>query len=185
MQCNIDKKLIRRDMISKRKQMHISKVRENSDIILESFIDLNLDYKTVMCYLDFSNEVITKEFVSYFKINGYILTVPVCDDNNMFAAKFNDLDEFKVSKLGVLEPENPELIDSNLIDLCIIPGVAFDKQGNRVGYGKGYYDKFLRNKKTIKVAICHDFQLIDDIIQSDDNDVKMDYIITEKRVLKL
>ena len=185
MQCSIDKKEIRQKMISKRKELTKDVIEENSEVILESFIDLGFDFKNVMCYLSFGSEVDTTHFISYFKINGFEVSVPVCIESDMFAAKFNDSDLFKVSKLGVLEPENPDYVEKESIDICIVPGVVFDIFGNRVGYGKGYYDKFLNNQNIIKIGVCHDFQLLDKKISVSENDVKMDYIITEKRIIKI
>ena len=185
MQCNIDKKEVRNMMLSLRKNVSKTDLRNNSEMILERFIDIGFNFNSVMCYLSFGNEVDTTPFISYFKINDKEVSVPVCNGLDMFAAKFNDLDTFKVSNLGVMEPENPLKIDKSSIQICIIPGVAFDIYGNRVGYGKGYYDRFLAGENIIKIAICHDFQLIDKKISSDKNDIKMDYIITEQRTIKI
>ena len=185
MQCNIDKKEIRQTMLSLRKNISKEVLRDNSEMILEHFIDLGLSFDNVMCYLSFGKEVDTAPFISYFKICDKNVSVPVCDGLDMFAAEFNDLDSFKITKLGVMEPEKPIKIDKKSIEICIIPGVAFDVFGNRVGYGQGYYDRFLNDENIIKVAICHDFQLIDRKIASEKNDIKMNYIITEKRTIKI
>lgn len=185
MQCNIDKSYIRKQVLAERKKLRKFEVRENSEEIFEKFVDLNIKCTSAMCYLDFNNEVETAQFIAFFKTNNIDVSVPVCDKDVMHAAKFMDTEPFKISKLGVLEPEFPKLINPGLIDLCIIPGVAFDIYGNRVGYGKGYYDKFLCDKKIIKIGICHDFQIYDNPISNDTHDVKMDYIITEKRIICL
>ena len=185
MQCSIDKNKIRKTMLSLRKNVSKNDLRDNSEIIFERFIDIGFKFDNVMCYLNFGKEIDTTPFISYFKNNGNNVSIPVCNGLDMYAAKFNDLDSFKISKLGVMEPENPIIIDKSTIQICIIPGVAFDIYGNRVGYGKGYYDRFLSGENIIKVAICHDFQIIDKEILSDKNDIKMDYIITEKRTIKI
>jgi 5-formyltetrahydrofolate cyclo-ligase len=70
-------------------------------------------------------------------------------------------------------------------DLIVVPGVAFDLSGNRIGYGKGYYDRFLNNpeSKARLVGLCHDFQLIDGAIPADLHDIQMDIIVTGRRII--
>ena len=88
--------------------------------------------------------------------------------------------EYKKSSLGVLEPisytvlENPSVI--------IIPLVACDVNKNRIGMGKGYYDRYLKGKNCLKIGICYDFQVVEGIIPNE-TDVPLDIIITEKRTL--
>lgn len=89
--------------------------------------------------------------------------------------------EFVLSKFGTEEPkEYKEITD---IDVCFLPLVACDLSFNRLGYGKGYYDRFLSANACLKIGICYDFQIVDKI---DYNlwDVPLDIIITEKRIIK-
>ena len=105
----------------------------------------------------------------------------------MKAVKINSLDELIVDNYGILEPK---YVDKNNIgdnfDLIIMPGVAFDRCGNRIGYGGGYYDKYLLNiKEDIKkIALAYDIQVIDDI-HREKHDIKVDCIITEKEIVVL
>ena len=71
-------------------------------------------------------------------------------------------------------------------DIIVVPGVAFDLNGHRIGYGKGYYDRFLHNPeiKACFVGLCYDFQLIVDLIPIDHHDIRMDIIITESRIIR-
>ena len=73
------------------------------------------------------------------------------------------------------------------VGICFVPGIAFDKSGNRIGFGKGYYDRFLKDKPQItKIGICYDFQLLKKVqIPFDEFDIKMDIIVTEKEVIRL
>lgn len=70
-------------------------------------------------------------------------------------------------------------------DLIVVPGVAFDRSGHRIGYGKGYYDRFLQHpgKKACLVGLCHDFQLLDGAISVDAHDIQMDIIVTDRRTI--
>ena len=87
---------------------------------------------------------------------------------------------------GILEPR-PTGIEhqADEADLIVVPGVAFDLSGHRIGYGKGYYDRFLKHpeRKTHLVGLCHDFQLIDGSIPIDRHDIQMDIIVTDRRII--
>jgi len=65
----------------------------------------------------------------------------------------------------------------------IVPGIAFDKAGSRIGFGKGCYDMFLDGLNAVKIGFCYDFQVMDEI-PSDDHDIRMDFLVTEKGVLR-
>ncbi|HIC83915.1 MAG TPA: 5-formyltetrahydrofolate cyclo-ligase, partial [Nitrososphaerales archaeon] len=89
----------------------------------------------------------------------------------------------KTNNLGILEPTDGEICTN--IDVIIVPGLAFDQSGNRLGFGSGYYDKFLNSQSIeYKIALAFDFQVVDkiDIIE---HDVPMDLIITENRTIKV
>ncbi len=76
-----------------------------------------------------------------------------------------------------------QVVDPTSLDLVIVPGIAFDMNGNRVGYGKGYYDTLLRELNTEKIGIAYDFQIVPKIIVQD-HDVPMNSILTESRILE-
>lgn len=183
-QCNT-KNLVRKKYLSMRNSMKKCDVQALSDIVFENFRDLNLSYKSVMTYLNFGNEVSTRNFINFFKSCDKEISIPMCSQTSMCAVKLVDFMQFKINKFGILEPENPVIIDESSIDICIVPGVVFDKLGNRIGFGKGYYDRFFQNKDMIKIGICYDFQISDEEIESESHDVKMDYVISDKRILKL
>ncbi len=87
------------------------------------------------------------------------------------------IDNFTKGAFGIKEPVGKEEM---IPDLVIVPGIAFDKDGNRIGYGGGYYDKYLSNKKVFKIGFLYDFQLIKGI-KSEKHDVKMDKIIIAEK----
>jgi len=71
-------------------------------------------------------------------------------------------------------------------DLIVVPGVAFDLSGHRIGYGKGFYDRFLQHpgRKAHLVGLCHDFQLIDGPIPAEGHDIRMELIVTDQRIIR-
>lgn len=108
-----------------------------------------------------------------------------------------EMDFYKVSSLsdlreGAFHIMEPVVDGGTLFEplpdkqvICFVPGLAFSRDGGRCGYGKGYYDKYLsKYPNVIKIGICADFQLIDSL-NTDEYDIKMDYIITEKEIIEL
>lgn len=87
--------------------------------------------------------------------------------------------------MGILEPiDDSIVVKKEDIDLIIVPGTVFDREFNRIGYGGGYYDRYLEDiaYKNNKVVLAYDFQIIDKI-ESEEHDIKMDLIITDKEVI--
>lgn len=107
------------------------------------------------------------------RVNGSTLDILRYDADNMHIGAFN-----------INEPSGHNTTDIEAIDLVIVPGVAFDKNGNRLGRGKGYYDSLLSNCRAIKIGVCYDFQLLDNI-PAENHDVKMDIIITPKYLIRI
>ena len=84
---------------------------------------------------------------------------------------------------GIEEPKEYEIITKSA-DISIIPLVACDKNGNRIGFGKGYYDKYLKDKNTVKIGICYSWQIVD-FIQKTTGDISLDYIVSEQEIIKV
>ena len=84
---------------------------------------------------------------------------------------------------SVLEPCGTETADIKKIDAVLVPGIAFDKNGARVGFGKGCYDRFLKNVSAIKIGVCYDFQICEKICD-EEHDIKMDFLISENGMYK-
>ncbi len=182
----MNKKEIRKEIIKKRKKLSQYEVEHKSKIITKKIIDLNLINKdmNILLYSDYKNEVKTKYLIEYIlKYVGYILLPKVEENNTLSIHKVINLDELKPSNMNILEPTTDNIISYKDIDLIIAPGVAFDKNMNRLGYGGGYYDRLLTNiNETCKViAIAYDLQ-IKESIPTDKHDKLMDYIITETSI---
>ena len=133
-------------------------------------------------YNSFNCEVKTDEIIQFLIDNNKLVFLPKVQGENMVAIKIEKTTNFKTNKFGINEPVGvPENIDDFV---AIVPCLAVDKKGNRLGYGGGFYDKFLKAKTSIKIAICYDFQVVDNI-KSMPFDVPMDLIVTEKQVRKI
>jgi 5-formyltetrahydrofolate cyclo-ligase len=123
-----------------------------------------------------SDEVFTHDFVLDQASNKTII-LPVVKDDELELKVFSGLENMVVGKaFGIEEPVGESFKRLDEIDLIIVPGVAFDKMNNRLGRGKAYYDKLLKQTKAYKVGVCFDFQHIDHV-PVDQFDVRMDLVI--------
>ena len=160
---------------------------QKSQKIQQFFKDLQIvkEAKTILAYLSYGKEVMTNNIIFEYidKIN---IVIPECNIQNetMHCVKLNTSSVFEKNIYGINEVSNPEFYKGD-IDIVIVPGIAFDIYGNRIGHGKGYYDKFLHNKNICKIGFCYSDNLITDEIPNDCHDIKMDYIITDREVLKI
>jgi 5-formyltetrahydrofolate cyclo-ligase len=137
--------------------------------------------KYILIYNSLSDEVSTAAFLSkWAKEKEFYL--PVVSNNDLVVRKYEANGNYTTSALGVKEPVGENIINCNKIDLVIVPGIAFDRKMNRLGRGKGYYDRFLSTLKATKIGVCFDFQLLDNI-PTDAHDVKMDMIVSENEMV--
>ena len=184
----MDKKEIRREVISKRDLLN-NKIE--LDEVIEKKLKDNKIYKNsknIFIYLGFGSEINTIKYVEDFLQEGKKVIVPYTDMKNkvMYGIEINTLDGLKKNKFGILEPtDSSEVFNKEDIDLIIMPGVAFDRSGNRVGYGGGYYDKFLSeiNSDIPTIALAYDIQILEEV-PSEKHDIKVHMVITEKDTIK-
>lgn len=139
------------------------------------------DASTILIYNSMEGEVSTHAFIEKWKSEKQFY-LPVVKDGHLVFRKLEDTTRFEKSNIGVDEPIGDDFTDFSKIDMIIVPGTAFDRKCNRLGRGKGYYDRFLTNMKAPKVGVCFDFQLKDQI-PADDRDIKMNMIVGENELL--
>ncbi len=136
--------------------------------------------QTIMVYLSIDSEVDTLELTKKMLLLGKRLCAPVCMAGGMMAARsFSSFDELKRGRYGILEPQGDEVFD---IDLILVPGLGFNERFHRIGYGAGYYDRFLSNTSAITCGLFYDKQRADFLEES--HDLPLDYIVTETKILK-
>lgn len=136
----------------------------------------------ILLYHSLPDELPTIEFIDKWngrkqlflpRVNGINLDILPCDRSRMHLGAFN-----------IEEPDGDDTVDISSIEVVIVPAVAFDRYGNRVGRGKGYYDRLLANSSATKIGIGYDFQFIDEDIDADTHDVPLDIIITDRRHMR-
>ncbi len=162
-----------------------------SEAICEQFMALPefAAAQTVMVYIDVRTEVRTRQHLPKLLASGKQIVVPYCVDGELELFLLNDMDELSVGMYKILEPKEElrgradKRVDVKSLDLIMVPGVAFDKRGARMGHGFGYYDKLLEHARLDAplVAFAFECQLFPEI-PTQAHDVFMDKIITEKQI---
>lgn len=138
---------------------------------------------TVFCYVSTEMEVDTRSIIDCLRRSGKTVLVPrMLNREKMIAVEFDGWDGLRAGQLGILTPDSDEEWPGEA-DLCITPGLGFTRDGRRIGYGKGYYDKwFAAHPRSARAALCYECQIVDDI-PTTDTDMRVHRIITEKRII--
>ena len=145
--------------------------------------------RVVMCYVSYGSEVVTRQFLSQVWADGKRLIVPCCAGDRLELFELEDFEELQPGTLGILEPDSSlrGLADRRVavedLDFIVVPGLAFDRHGGRIGYGRGYYDRLLAEARpeTALVAVAFECQMIDEVPMGE-SDVRVDVILTESAV---
>ena len=138
--------------------------------------------RNIFIYINMQDEPSTFDLIGLAMALEKVVCVPkLYSDGSMKPIIINPFTEFGVDEYGIQEPKKGKV--APYIDLAIVPMVAFDKECNRLGRGKGYYDRFFEQYDCKKIGIAFDCRLVEKV-ETEEHDVKMDVIVTEKRVLK-
>lgn len=173
-----EKTEIRKYINSIKKKYDLLSLQKLSDKILLK-LEISDDFcaaKTILMYYSLKDEVQTHDFIDKWKNKKTILLPVVRADKlelHIYAGKENLVN----GAFHISEPKGTTFTDYKKIDLAIIPGIAFDNSGNRLGRGKGYYDRFLKNIKAKKIGLCFPFQIVEKL-PTENFDIRMDNIIT-------
>jgi 5-formyltetrahydrofolate cyclo-ligase len=174
------KKQIRKEIKILKSRLSVEEKQIRSRQILEKLAqnEAFIQAKTVMLYWAMDDEVQTQEFICNWTAKKKIL-LPCVTGNVMILKQFISIEQMQPGEsFGIPEPTGEEFTDYSSIDVIVVPGVAFDRQNNRMGRGKAFYDKFLRNITAKKIGVCFGFQLFGNV-PTDPFDVKMDLVIAE------
>lgn len=184
------KDTIRKQVLEIRNKLSDDEVYQLSEAIFNNLKENSFFNNSthVMIYLDFKHEVKTDFIINYCLLNDKKVYIPICipETHEICISRITSLKELHSGHYGIREPlpEYIRLSDSSLVDLVLVPGVAFDSSGNRIGFGAGYYDRFMKRLQpgAVKAALAYSFQVID-LVPSDEYDIPADYIITEKNTI--
>lgn len=182
----MEKTAIREKLLEMRRSLTSKFIEEASENVVSLVIQTKevLNAKHVLIYSHFDNEIKTAKLTGWLLYQGKNVYLPVVDKKQMYAANIKRA-TLELNSFGIAQPKMDEadIVLPEKLDMVIVPGVAFDKEKNRVGYGGGYYDAFLKQTKAYRMAFAYDFQIVDRI-PATEYDEKMDAIATPDFVLK-
>ncbi|KAA0003805.1 MAG: 5-formyltetrahydrofolate cyclo-ligase [Thermoplasmata archaeon] len=184
-----EKQEIRKKLLDLRNSLSTIEILEKSNRVIKNIYGMD-DFrkaKVIATYISFGTEVNTHGLIRSL-IGKKEVLVPVVvdrDKKEIILSELKHWKELSSGSYGILEPKK-EFIrerDGSEVDIYLVPGVAFDAHGNRIGYGSGYYDRLLGNASGVKVGVAYDFQVIERI-PSEGHDVKLDKIVTDTGVIE-
>ena len=182
----------RKKVIELRKNKSYDFIIKNSNKITTTLLSLEEFKKasTIMLYLDFNNEVKTDYLVNTLIDLGKKVLVPITikENKTLIPSEIKNLDsEIKIGTYGIREPKKEFIRENNIesIDILIVHAVAFDINKYRLGYGGGFYDRFIEKLRsdTLTIGLAFEFQIFDSI-PKESHDAQLNYVITEKRIIK-
>ncbi|MFO8023194.1 MAG: 5-formyltetrahydrofolate cyclo-ligase [Perlabentimonas sp.] len=179
MDINTLKKQLRESIKATKKTISNEQKQAESEAVFKTIEQLPefAAAKTILAYWSIDDEVSTHDFIiKWYKAKQVLL--PVVVDNTLEIREFSGMDCMVEGKsFGIFEPSKGKIVSPSSIDLGIIPGVAFDTTGNRLGRGKGFYDRLLKNYNFLKIGVCFSFQYVQEV-PTNRNDIKMDKVVT-------
>ncbi len=183
------KSKVRNAVLEKRNALPLIHIAQKSDYIQEIIIN-SKEFRianVVGGYVSKGSEVRTQKILKSAIIDNKTLALPKIVNDRIIFRRVTSMDfqgnKLVTSRFGTKEPPNSANIVNN-IDTLIVPGIAFDKQGYRLGYGKGFYDKYLARKKGLfTMGLAFEFQLLENDLPHNDFDQKLNALITESRII--
>jgi len=181
------KAMLRKSILSRRLALHATEKTVADDAIQDALLALP-EYVTadaVALYFAVNNEVSTEKVIIQTLSVGKVLFLPALEAGAMLFRRVTAWEDLVAGSFGIMQPSGGcEAADPEEIGLIVVPGVGFDLSGQRIGYGKGYYDRTLHRLegKGKLTALCYEFQLVGSLA-GEQHDVNMDRIITERRII--
>ncbi|MEN2985405.1 MAG: 5-formyltetrahydrofolate cyclo-ligase [Thermodesulfovibrionaceae bacterium] len=177
---------LRKKMLDIRKSIPFLLRKKKEIKIFEGVIELVKTYsaKSILLYASYNDEVDTWRIFDYCINNSIKTAFPKVDKNKRELKIYwiNKKEDLVPGYKGILEPKNNNSAKIEDIDLLLVPGVVFDERCFRIGYGGGFYDKLLRNKRSLAVGLAYEEQIVKSIPE-EAHDIRVDLVITDKRTI--
>ena len=184
------KRTLRQTILAQRRALSHEQWRLASQAAQERLLALE-EFQRADCialYAPLHNETDTAMILSVAFAAGKRVLYPAVCGAHMVFRQVEGIECLSKGCFGILEP-CPTGTDhqADEADLIVVPGVAFDQAGHRIGYGKGFYDRFLQHpgRSAHLIGLCHDFQLIDGQIPAETHDIRMELIVTDQRLVRI
>ena len=185
------KDLLRKVILKKRDVLSSDEWFEKSEKIIIRLLNLFeiIKAESIFTYVSFRSEVDTHRMIESFLEKGKAVSVPFTDieKKTLIPSIIKSVEiDLSPGAFGILEPAFDKLRPMSLetIDIMIVPGAVFSEKGFRIGYGGGFYDRFLKKNSIKSYALAFEFQIVDQVPFDPELDMKVDYIVTDKRVVK-
>lgn len=175
----MDKRALRKEIREKKRAMTEEQICEASlrlgELLVQS--EMYQHAKTVYGYLPFNQEVRTTPMLQRALLDGKRVAVPKIYGDEMKFIYLNDFSRVEKSSFGIPEPVEDGLVADDPTALVLMPGLAFDAQGHRIGYGGGFYDRFLAKEPNHPtIALCYEFQMLPEL-QTQEHDIPVDCVL--------
>ena len=183
-----EKDKIRKEILKKRNNLSYEEVEKKSSLIIKNLEKFIKNAENVMIFMDMKNEVrITKLMELYPEKNFFISKITDSKNREMKISKYNE-NELVLHKFGYYESSSNDFYDEKILDIVIVPAIAFDFGKNRIGFGGGYYDTFLKkvrekNKKVLFIGVCYNFQIIKNV-PIEEHDIVLDLVVNENQIIR-
>ncbi len=178
---------LRQEMLKKRLLIDTREAEVSSGHITHTLLELDCikNAKCVMAYYSHKNEPNLLAFMHALLETGKNVALPyIAGDDNLIAVDYTYDSVMRSNIYGIPEPIISNESEQVEPDVVLVPGIAFDMELNRIGFGAGYYDRFLKETDAFKIGICFDIQVVPHIAAKP-YDISMDMLVTETRVLGL
>lgn len=185
-----EKEILRKKIIEQRKNKNHFEINQSSKIIFEKIIsnDLYKKAQIIMLYSALPGEIILDDLINQALKDNKTVCVPYLHKNfsTMDAAVISDISDLVLGKFNIKMPkiENLKIINPINLDLIFVPGLAYDKNGYRLGFGGGYYDKFLLKSSNANfIGVIYDEYILNEI-PIEKHDISMSYLVSESGILR-
>ena len=181
------KRALRREVLAERDALASDDRTARSEAIAERFLELTevADAETALAFWSFGSEVETAPLIARLRSRGTTVALPRIEGNDVVPVVATPGARMSATSFGAMEPAEGRVLDVAELDLVVVPGVAFDRSCGRVGYGGGYYDRLLGERRTGAAAIAIAFGLqVVDRVPSGAIDRRLDGVVTETEVIR-
>ena len=177
----MSKQVIRQRLLNQRQQLEPSRCSRQSgaaqDCLLASAVYAGAD--ALALYASVHNEVLTDRLLTAALADGKRICFPRLENGQISFVEVADAGDLQTGQFGVSEPQGQTIISPECLDLIVVPGVGFDRQGHRIGYGLGYYDRALATCVNAEfIGLAYSFQVVERLPE-EKHDIRLDYLVTE------
>lgn len=177
----------RRAVLEDRDALSVDVREERGERVVGRFLELPEVRRasTILLFSTFGSEVPTGGMIRRLHERGVVVALPRIEGSEIVPVPYAPGDRTTTTSFGAEEPVDGTPLDPSTIDVVAVPGVAFDRSGRRIGYGGGYYDRFLRGMPALRVALVFGLQVVDEALPAGRFDLPVHAIVTEDETIRV